>query len=110
MQVDDKTFSFSLDRYFACDLVMYECAVNRSIFLAKNSINKFFHYHIDNSCPISSFPLLKMYFILCIIRNNLIKIFNKVTLSWAIWTMMNHTQLICITVNHFVSEIFVIQI
>ena len=36
MQVDDKRFSFSTDRYLACDLVMYECAVNRSIFLAKN--------------------------------------------------------------------------
>ena len=39
MQIDNKRFSFSADRCFACDLAMIECAVNRSIFLTKNSIN-----------------------------------------------------------------------
>ena len=42
MQIDDRRFSYSFDRYFACDLAMYECVVNRSIFLAKNSTNSNF--------------------------------------------------------------------
>ena len=41
-----KGFLIALIKFLACDLAMHECAVNRSIFLAKNSINSNFTINI----------------------------------------------------------------